>query len=284
MQAISGSVGISLNSADTSTSTDLSVETGEDMASSLGFLAMFATQVNSATANFDLAALVKGQLQGAVADGNLLPQGAILSDLLPADGLDQLMDSQLLSNIKGEAQSLLDSLGTDAEDSHISQLQELASSALRSKGEQASSTRFGAITSQLGSQSWGDELATRVKWQIGQEIQEAKLSLNPRELGPLQIKISIIDDQAHVQFMALHGSVRDAVENALPRLREMLEEAGVMLADADVSQQSPEQEQGFFAEAESMKDQFVDKLNDSKELEETVKVVRAGVGLVDAYI
>ncbi len=293
MQAISGSVGLSLNSTDTSITTGLGSELGGDMASGLGFLAMFATQVNPATANLDLAALVKGQLQGGEPSGNLfpqglpqnLPQGAILSELLPAGGLDQIMDSKLLTNINNEAKNLLESLGTtDTEDSRFSQLQELASSALRSKSEQVSSMRFGAITSQLGSQSWGDELATRVKWQIGQEIQEAKLSLNPRELGPLQVKINIIDDQAHVQFMALHGSVRDAVEDALPRLREMLEEAGVVLADADVSQQSPEQNQGFFAEAESTKDQFVENINDDDELEQTVKVIRAGVGLVDAFV
>ena len=289
MQAISGSVGLSLAPTEASSTSDLTSELGADMASGLGFLALFTTQVSSATADFNL---LKGKLAGTGLDGKLFPQGLpqrpLFSEFLSADGAKQLMDNKLFSNLGSEGQNLLDAIqGKGEEDSFAQSLmKEIGSSSLRGKGAQVG-TGFAAITNQLGSQSWGDELVSRVKWQIGQDIQEAKISLNPRELGPLQVKISIIDDQAHVQFVAQHGSVRDAIEEAIPRLREMLEQSGMMLADADVSQHSADH-QGFFETSETTKDQFsgsdldVDVEEEGSDLQ--VKVMRAGVGLVDAFI
>jgi len=287
MQAISGSVGLSLASTEAGSTSELTSESGADMASGLGFLAMFSTQVTSATADFNL---LKGKLAGTDLDGKLFPQGLpqrpLFSELLSADGAKQLMDNKLFSNINSEGQSLLDAIQGKGEEDSFAQsiMKEIGSSSLRGKGAQVG-TGFAAITNQLGTQGWGDELVSRVKWQIGQDIQEAKISLNPRELGPLQVKINIIDDQAHVQFVAQHGSVRDAIEDAIPRLREMLEQTGMMLADADVSQHSSEH-QGFFESDETVKEQLsgsdFDSEGEGSDLQ--VKVVRAGVGLVDAFI
>ena len=286
MQAISGSVGLSLAPTEAGSTSELTSELGADMASGLGFLAMFTTQISSAVTDLNQ---LKGKLSGMDLDGKLFPQGLpqrpLFSELLSADGAQKLMDNKLFSNLT-EGQNLLDAIqGKGEEDSFAQSLmKDIGSSSLRGKGAQVG-TGFAAITNQLGSQSWGDELVSRVKWQIGQDIQEAKISLNPRELGPLQVKISIIDDQAHVQFVAQHGSVRDAIEDAIPRLREMLEQSGMMLADADVSQHSADH-QGFFETSETRKDQLSENGLDSEEegSDLQVKVIRAGVGLVDAFI
>ena len=48
-------------------------------------------------------------------------------------------------------------------------------------------------------------------------------------------------DQASVHFTSPHGAVRDAIDTAMPRLREMLEHSGLNLADVNVSSQSPGQ-------------------------------------------
>jgi flagellar hook-length control protein FliK len=90
----------------------------------------------------------------------------------------------------------------------------------------------------LNDQRWGEAFASRVVWQVGEKIQQAQVRINPPDLGPIEVRISVERDQASVQFTTQHGLVREAIEDALPRLREMLSQSGLHLADANVSQQS----------------------------------------------
>lgn len=81
---------------------------------------------------------------------------------------------------------------------------------------------------------WSEALGERVLWLIGNRISAAQLNLNPPELGPLEVRIVLDGDKAHVHFASAHAQVRDALESALPRLRELLGEAGIQLLDAGV--------------------------------------------------
>jgi flagellar hook-length control protein FliK len=69
------------------------------------------------------------------------------------------------------------------------------------------------------------------------DIQSAELHLNPADLGPIEITLTLGGDdktQATVQFSAAHAATREAIETALPRLREMLQENGITLGQAGV--------------------------------------------------
>ena len=46
--------------------------------------------------------------------------------------------------------------------------------------------------------------------------------------------VEVEDAQARVQFAAAHATTREAIEQSLPRLRELLEQQGLELAQADV--------------------------------------------------
>jgi len=74
-------------------------------------------------------------------------------------------------------------------------------------------------------------------------VDVARLRLTPAHLGPLEIHISVEDDRAQVWFGTQHSQTRDALESALPRLREMFAEQGLELTQADVEDQSDRQEQ-----------------------------------------
>jgi flagellar hook-length control protein FliK len=87
-------------------------------------------------------------------------------------------------------------------------------------------------------QGWDQAMGERVVWMARSNIQEAQIQLNPRELGPIEIKVSLKQDQAHVHFVAHHATTREALEAAMPRLREMLSESGLNLAQSDVSEHS----------------------------------------------
>ncbi|MEO1594617.1 MAG: flagellar hook-length control protein FliK [Pseudomonadota bacterium] len=89
-----------------------------------------------------------------------------------------------------------------------------------------------------GEGGWGRQFAERVGWVIQARLPQAQLTLNPEHLGPIEMAIEVEEAQARVQFTAAHAVTRDAIEQSLPRLREMLEQQGLELSQADVSADS----------------------------------------------
>jgi flagellar hook-length control protein FliK len=73
---------------------------------------------------------------------------------------------------------------------------------------------------------------------VGNKLQGAEIRLNPAHLGPMEVRVQIQNDQASISFTAQHGLVREALEAAIPRLREMLGESGLQLNNVTVSDQS----------------------------------------------
>ncbi len=81
---------------------------------------------------------------------------------------------------------------------------------------------------------FGDELANRVVFLAGQRVHSAELALTPSELGPVSVSIEVRGQEATLVFGASHAATRAALEDALPRLREMFAGSGLQLADAQV--------------------------------------------------
>lgn len=99
----------------------------------------------------------------------------------------------------------------------------------------------------FGQVGWADMIAQRSAMMAAQSIKFAELQLDPPELGPLQVKVSVAQEQASVAFVAANPQVREALDQTLVRLRELLGEQGLNLVDVDVSDQSSadsEQPQG----------------------------------------
>lgn len=86
-------------------------------------------------------------------------------------------------------------------------------------------------------------LGNRVVWMVGQNMQVAELQIHPPHLGPLQVHISVKGDQTNVSFITQHAEVREIMEQTLPRLRNILAEAGLNPANVDISQQDLSQRQ-----------------------------------------
>jgi flagellar hook-length control protein FliK len=68
-------------------------------------------------------------------------------------------------------------------------------------------------------------------------VQQAELRLNPAHLGPVEVRLSMQNEQTSVTFIASNSAARDALEQALPRLRESFNENGLALNHAEVSHQ-----------------------------------------------
>lgn len=89
----------------------------------------------------------------------------------------------------------------------------------------------------LKSEAWSRVLSSRVIWMAREGVQQASLKLNPANMGPVEVKLHMHNEQANISFIVQHAATRDALEQALPRLRESFQENGMELAHADVSQQ-----------------------------------------------
>lgn len=98
------------------------------------------------------------------------------------------------------------------------------------------------VSTPVGHARWGEELAQKVVWMTSQQTQVAEIHLNPAHLGPVEVMLSISQDQATAQFVSQHPAVRDAIQDALPRLREMLAESGIQLGNVMVGADSFQQE------------------------------------------
>jgi flagellar hook-length control protein FliK len=85
--------------------------------------------------------------------------------------------------------------------------------------------------------AWSNELGSRVVLMSGQQLQSARIQLSPAELGPITVNLVVDDGSAELTFHAHHALTRDAIEQALPRLREMLNDNGLTLGNATVSDQ-----------------------------------------------
>ena len=106
------------------------------------------------------------------------------------------------------------------------------------------------VTSPVGSTAFNEEVGGKVTWMASQKLQSASLQVTPEHMGPVEVRISMQDGTTSVAFSANHADTRAALEQALPRLREMFATQGLTLSDASVSQQSPRgqpQKQGVAA-------------------------------------
>jgi hypothetical protein len=80
------------------------------------------------------------------------------------------------------------------------------------------------------------DMATHIRVLKTQGGGEARLNLNPAELGRMSITVITESGETKVAFVVETASARHVVENNLPRLREMLEQAGLSLSDSEVAE------------------------------------------------
>ncbi len=91
------------------------------------------------------------------------------------------------------------------------------------------------IATPIQDSNWGERIGERVLMMAGKQLGSAEIRLTPAELGPLRIQLSVDEGTTNVSFQAQHALTRDALEQAMPRLRELLADAGLALGQTSVS-------------------------------------------------
>ncbi len=146
---------------------------------------------------------------------------------------------------------------------------------MRSFGPAAATAAAPAITVPVGDGRWAQAVAAQVHWLASSGVSSATLRLSPEHLGPLEVRIDLQSSQVNVSFSATHPDTRVALEQALPRLRELFASGGLALGQASVQQES---RPGSHSAAPARSDRSPDAAPAA-----LAGVARA-LGLVDEYV
>lgn len=101
-----------------------------------------------------------------------------------------------------------------------------------------------AVPVPVGQPQWSEAVGEKVLWLAAQNVQSAEINLHPKDLGPIQVKVSVNQEQASVSFTSHHAVVREVLDQNLNRLRDMFNEQGLNLVNVDVSDKSFSRQQG----------------------------------------
>ncbi|MBH0010592.1 flagellar hook-length control protein FliK [Pseudoalteromonas sp. NZS100_1] len=115
-------------------------------------------------------------------------------------------------------------------------------------------------------------LQERVSSMLSINNKEAEIRLDPPEMGSMQIRIRSDAEQAHINFVVQNQQAKEALEQSMPRLREMLAQQGLELGESTISygqsggetaEQSESGPQGNMANNKSVNDENDEQANNT---------------------
>ncbi|MBE0360234.1 flagellar hook-length control protein FliK [Pseudoalteromonas aliena] len=116
-------------------------------------------------------------------------------------------------------------------------------------------------------------LQERVSSMLNINNKEAEIRLDPPEMGSMQIRIRSDAEQAQINFVVQNQQAKEALEQSLPRLREMLAQQGIEMGESTISygdsgsgaDQSEENGQGRLANKDSVNDENDEQVGNGAE-------------------
>jgi flagellar hook-length control protein FliK len=96
-----------------------------------------------------------------------------------------------------------------------------------------------AVPVPLDSPDFAQAFGVQVSVLARDGVHEARLHLNPAEMGPVSVQIAMDGERAHIDFGAQAAATRAAIEASLPELAAALRDAGLTLSGGGVSQHAP---------------------------------------------
>jgi flagellar hook-length control protein FliK len=141
------------------------------------------------------------------------------------------------------------------------------------------------ISEPFGRPAWSQSMGKQILLMVNQNINSAEIRLNPANLGPVEVRIDMNDDQINIALSSRSLAVREAMEMALPKLREMFENNGMNLAGTDISQHSfAEQREQNTARGNSVFNSNVMHNDLPVASNEVIQQVQLSNSMVDFYI
>lgn len=142
-----------------------------------------------------------------------------------------------------------------------------------------------AIKLPLGHERWNQAVNQKVVWMATNNQQSATLTLNPPDLGPVQVVINVHHDQTDTTFLSDNKEVRQALEDGMENLREAMKEAGITLGQTNINerQSSPEFQQSNQRSTQNNNYSNNTKADNTEKPIARQTNIRMGNGLVDTF-
>jgi flagellar hook-length control protein FliK len=141
------------------------------------------------------------------------------------------------------------------------------------------------INAYPGKTGWDQAISQKIVWMVGAAEQSATLTLNPPDLGPLQVVINVRNDMADTTFISSNAEVRQALQDGMSNLREKMSESGIQLGQASVSSEGrPQQEfQQTVLDQKSSEFNGTDSILPKETTIQKGSISRINNGLVDIF-
>jgi flagellar hook-length control protein FliK len=139
--------------------------------------------------------------------------------------------------------------------------------------------------------NWEKPIGQQLLWMAQHQTQQAEIRVDPPHLGPIEVHLSLKDDQAKVNFFSHDAAVRETLENTLPKLRDLFDSQGMQLNQANVSDQSLARQQSesgnqSLRQGNASRGEIEGGASDNDELESDFasQTPEQGNGTVDHYV
>ncbi|NQD91236.1 flagellar hook-length control protein FliK [Pseudomonas sp. CrR25] len=154
------------------------------------------------------------------------------------DEVGEAFDVPLLELTAEGLEALKESSADNRPENFVSRLSALS----QAVGQHAALTpRAGLVPGQpvaMQQGGWSEAVVDRVMWLSSQNLKSAEIQLDPAELGRLEVRINMNQEQTQVTFASPNAGVREALEGQMHRLRELFTQQGMNQLDVSVSDQS----------------------------------------------
>lgn len=170
------------------------------------------------------------------AQSSLQARTAALATVENAGGLAAEISSKFSAALEAAADK---AAGTATTSNPAGQISQPIGSPLATN--QTSSVPTLPIDQHVGASGWGQEVGNRLVWMSSSTNSHAELVLTPPQMGRVEVSLSVTGDQATATFVSTNPAVREALEAAMPRLREVLADAGIQLGQTQVGAENAHQ-------------------------------------------
>ena len=151
---------------------------------------------------------------------------------------------QLVNNTQNSVNQVLQGQLTQA-DTIINESNQLKAEASKSQQQFEGFDKAVNIHKPEGQQ----QLNEKIRWMVNARNTMAEIRLDPPEMGSMQVRVNVSGEAASVSFIVQSQQAKDALADAMPKLRDMLAEQGIELGDAQVRKDnsSGSESEGRFA-------------------------------------
>lgn len=187
-----------------------------------------------------LASLFPGQalVPGEGVDGELASRELFNSLQQTVAGRGQLADGTFPELLKAPA---VDRMASNAE---LTVLSPASQPGIRGMETPLMRGYATSVEVPVGAADWGEKVMGKLTWLTAAQMTVAEIHVTPPELGPLDVRVQVQNDQATVTVHASTPAVRDQLEAQSQRLRDMLAEQGLHLQGFDVTDSGTRERSG----------------------------------------